>query len=75
MKYPIVSFVISMGLVWLWAAHLLMFRILFPFFWRINVLCVALELVGYCVELGFNVYMETLGWALVYQCSMELGVL
>ena len=75
MKCPVVSFVISMGLVWLWAAHLLMFRILFPFFWRINVLCVALELVGSPVELGFSVCMETLGWALVYQCSMESGVL
>ena len=75
MKCPVVNFGESMGLGWLWAAHLLMFRILFPFFWRINVLCVALELVGSPVDLGFSVCMETLGWALVYQCSMESGVL
>ena len=75
MKCPAVSFEVSMSLLWLWAACILMLKAMFWHCWRINVLCVALELVGYCVELGFNVYMETLGWALVYQCSMELGVL
>ena len=31
------SFGLSVGLVWLWAAHLLMFRVVFLFCWRISV--------------------------------------
>ena len=66
MKCTVVSFRVSMGLVWLWAACLLMFRIVFLFCWRISVMCLALEFAGSWVELGFSVDMETFGWALVY---------
>ena len=37
----------------------------FLFFWRINIVCLALELVGSWVELGVSLGMETFGWALV----------
>ena len=35
----------------------------------------ALELVGFWVDLGLSVEMEAFGRALDYKCSMELGVL
>ena len=38
------------------------------------VVCLALELVGSSVELGFSVVMEAFGRGLVYQCSMESAV-
>ena len=47
-------------LAWLWAARLLIFRVLFLFCWRIIVVCLVLELVGTSVELGFSVGMENL---------------
>ena len=53
MKCTVVSFRVSMGLVWLWAACLLMFRIVFLFCWRISVMCLALEFAGSWVELDF----------------------
>ena len=37
--------------------------------------CLALELVGPWVELGFSIGMEAFGWALVHSCSLESGVL
>ena len=55
MKYPVVSFGVPMGLAWLWAACLLMLRAVFLLCWRISVVCLALELVGSWVELGFSV--------------------
>ena len=58
MKYPVVNFEVSMGLVWFLAAHLLMFRVVFLFCWRISVVCLALNLFGFWVELGFSVGME-----------------
>ena len=61
MKCPVVSFVVSMGLAWLWAARLLMFRVVFLFFWRISVVCLGLELIGSWLELGFSVVVETFG--------------
>ena len=61
MKYPVVSFGVSVGLVWLWAACFLMLRAVFLPFWRISMVCLALELVGYWVELGFSVGKEALG--------------
>ena len=61
MKCPVVSFVVSMGLAWLWAARLLLFRVVFLFFWRIITVCLALELVDPWVELVFSVGMETFG--------------
>ena len=60
MKCPVVSFVVSMGLAWLWAACLLMLRAVFLVCWRISVVLLALELVGPWVELGFRVGMEVL---------------
>ena len=56
MKCPIVSFGVSMGLDWLWAAHLLMFRVVFLFCWRISMVCLTLELAGSWVELCFSRY-------------------
>ena len=37
--------------------------------------CLALELAGSWVELGFSVDMEIFGWALVYYCFLGSGVL
>ena len=61
MKCPVVSFDVSMGLAWLWAACLLMLRAVFLLCWRIRVVCLAVELVGSWVELGFSVGMEAFG--------------
>ena len=52
------SFGVSMGLAWLWAACLLMLRAVFQICWRISMVRLALELVGSWVELGFRVGME-----------------
>ena len=61
MKCPVVSFVVSVGLVWLWEACILMLRAVFLLCWRISMVCLALELVGSWVELGFSVGMEAFG--------------
>ena len=61
MKYPVVSFGLSMGLASLWAAYLLMLRAVFLLCWRISVVRLTLKLVGSWVELGFSVGMETFG--------------
>ena len=58
MKCPVVSFEMSMGLEWLSATSLLMLRAVYLLCWRISVVCLALELVGSWVELGFSVGME-----------------
>ena len=58
---PVVSFGVSMGLAWLWAACVLMVRVVFLLCWRISVVCLALELVGSWLELGFSVHMEAFG--------------
>ena len=60
MKSPVVNFGMSMGLTWLWGAHLLMFRVVFLFLWKI-MMCLSLDLVGFWVELGFSVGVETFG--------------
>ena len=60
MKCP-VSFGVSMGLAWLWEAYLLLLKAVFLLCWRISMVCLALELVGSCVELGFSVGMEDFG--------------
>ena len=57
----VVTFEVSMGLAWLWAACLLMFSIVFLFCLRIIVLCLVLDLVGSCVETAFSVSVETFG--------------
>ena len=61
MKYPVVSFWVSMGLAWFWAACLLMLRAVLLLCWRIIIVCLALELVNSWVALGFSVGMETFG--------------
>ena len=59
LKCPLVCFGVSVGLAWLWTAHLLMFRVVFLFCWRISVVCLPVEFVGSCVELGFSVGVKT----------------
>ena len=61
MKCTVVSFEVSMGLAWFWGACLLMIRAAFLLCWRISILCLALELAGSWVELGFSVGMEAFG--------------
>ena len=55
MKCPVISFEMSMGLVWL---CILKLRAMFLCCWRICMVCLALEVVGSLVVLGFNVVME-----------------
>ena len=74
MKYLVMSSEVSVGLMWLRAACILMLRVMFLHCWRISVVCLDLELVGFWVELGFSVGMEAFGWALVNWCSLESGV-
>ena len=57
----VVTFEVSMGLAWLWAAGLLMFSVVLQFFWRISMVCLTLEFAGSWVKLGFSVGMENLG--------------
>ena len=45
-EVSVVSFGASIGLAWLWEAHLLMFNVVFLFCWRISMVCLALEIVG-----------------------------
>ena len=61
MKCPVVSFGVSMDLIWLWTVFLFMFRIVFMFCWRISMVYLALELVGSWVEHSFSVGVETFG--------------
>ena len=58
MKCPIVSFEVCVGLLSLLATCILMLRVMFLHCWRISLVCLALELVGSWVELGFSVGME-----------------
>ena len=55
------EFWVSMGLAWLWAACILMLIAVFLGYWRISMVCLALELVCSWVELGFSAGMETFG--------------
>ena len=61
MKCPVVSFgdVDGFGM----ALGSLSFNVqaVFLLCWRISMVCLALELVGSCVELGFSVGMEDFG--------------
>ena len=58
MKCPVMSYEMSMVLEQLWAACILELRAVFLCCWRICVLCLALELVGPWLVLGFSVGME-----------------
>ena len=55
MKCPVVSFEMSMGVVWLWAACILKLRAMFLCCWRIFMVCLALEVVGPWMVLGFSI--------------------
>ena len=61
MKCPVVSSEMSMGSMCLWAACILKFRAMFLCWWRICMVCLALELAGSWVVLGFTVGMEAFG--------------
>ena len=74
MKCPIVSFEVSMGLVWLLAACIFVLSVMFLHCWRISMVCLALKLVGSWVKLGFTLGMEAFAWVLVNSCSLESGV-
>ena len=52
------SYKMSVGLELLWAACKLKLRAVFLCCWRICMVCLALELVGFWVVLGFSVGME-----------------
>jgi len=52
------SYEMSMGLELLWAAYILKLRAVFLCCWRICMVCLALELVGPWVVLGFSVDKE-----------------
>ena len=58
MKCPVMSYEISMGFEWLWAACILKLRAMFLCCWRICMVCLALVLVGSWVVLAFIVGME-----------------
>ena len=58
LKCPVMVFEMSVGLVKLWAACILKLRAMFLFCWQICMVCLALELVGPWVVLGFRVGME-----------------
>ena len=49
------------GLVWLWAACVLRLRAVFLRCWGICVVCLALELLGPWLVLGFSFGMEAFG--------------
>ena len=55
---PVISFEMSVGLVWLWAACILKHRAMFLSCWRIYMVGLPLELVASWVVLGFSVGME-----------------
>ena len=63
MKCPVMSYEMSHNsFLYLWgdlgAACILKLRAVFLCCWRIYLVCLALELVGPCVVLGFSVGME-----------------
>ena len=58
LKCPVMRYELSMVSGLLWAACILELRAVFLCCWRICLVCLALELVGSCVMLGFSVGME-----------------
>ena len=58
MKCPVISYETLVGLECLWAACILKLRAMFLCCWRICMVCLALELVGPWVVLGFSSRME-----------------
>ena len=60
-KCLVMSYEMSMVLELLWAAFILKLRAVFLCWWRICMVCLALELVGSWVVLGFSIGMEAFG--------------
>ena len=60
-KCPVMSLGVSIGLAWLWADSLFMFRDVFLFCLEISMVCLALGLVGSLVVPRFSVGLETFG--------------
>ena len=58
MKCPVISYEMSVGLEYLWAACIFKLRAVFLCCCRIFLVCLALELVGPWVVLRFSVHME-----------------
>ena len=58
MKCPAMSYEMSMGLEYLWAACIFKLRAVFLCCCRICMVCLALELVGPWLLLGFSLGME-----------------
>ena len=58
---PVVSFVVFLDLAWLCAACLSMLKAVFLFCCRISMVCLAVDLVGSWVVLGFSVGIENFG--------------
>ena len=58
MKCPVMRYEMSVGLELLWAAYILKLRAMFLCCWRICIVCLALELFGPWVVLGFSEVME-----------------
>ena len=58
MKCPVMSYEMSVGLVFLWASCILKLRAMFLCCWRIFMVCLSLEFVGPWVVLGFSAGME-----------------
>ena len=61
MKCPVLSFGVSMGLVWLWASCLLTLSAMFLLCWIIRMVYLALELIDSLLEFGFSVGTEAFG--------------
>ena len=56
----VVTFEVSMGLAWLWAACLLMLRAVFQLCWRIDIVSCS-GFVGSLFDFGFRVGMKAFG--------------
>ena len=61
MKCPVVSFEVSGFSITLGTLFFNVQGFFFLFCWRISMVCLALELTGSWVELGFHVGMEAFG--------------
>ena len=61
MKCPVLSFGVSMGLIWLWASCLLMLSAMFLLCWIISMVYLALELIDSLLDFGFSVGTEAFG--------------
>ena len=75
MKCPAMSYEMSVGLKYLWAACIFKLRAVFLCCCRIFLVCLALELVGPWVVLRFSVHMEVFDELLSINVPLESGVL